>query len=72
MSATTSILLRMAITLAVLLSVAPLLVWVERRLLGRFQLRYGPNRVGPLGILQTVADLGKLLSKEIILPESPD
>ena len=37
------------------------LTWVERRLIGRFQVRLGPNRVGPIGLLQPIADLGKLL-----------
>jgi NADH-quinone oxidoreductase subunit H len=45
-----------------------MLTWVERRLIGRFQARYGPNRVGPMGLLQPIADLGKLLRKENILP----
>ena len=42
---------------------ALLLVWVERRLLGFWQDRLGPNRVGPFGIMQMVADLVKLLTK---------
>ena len=44
------------------------LTWVERRLIGRFQVRLGPNRVGPIGLLQPIADLGKLLHKESIIP----
>ena len=44
--------------------VLPLLTVLERKLIGRFQHRYGPNRVGPFGILQPLADVGKLLSKE--------
>ena len=45
-----------------------LMTWIERRLIGRFQVRYGPNRVGPGGVLQPIADLGKLLRKESIDP----
>ena len=40
-----------------------IMTWVERRLIGRFQQRLGPNRVGPAGLLQPIADLGKLLRK---------
>ena len=46
------------------LSSVPLILWLERKLLGRFQARYGPNRVGPYGLLQPLADVVKLLSKE--------
>jgi NADH-quinone oxidoreductase subunit H len=38
-----------------------IMTWFERRLIGRFQVRYGPNRVGPAGLLQPIADLGQLL-----------
>jgi NADH-quinone oxidoreductase subunit H len=72
MSPTVTILLRMAITLSVLLLVGPLLVWVERRVLARFQLRRGPNRVGPFGILQAVADAIKLFTKEDWVPPFAD
>ena len=72
MSSVADILLRMAVTLAALMVFGPLLVWVERRLLGRFQLRLGPNRVGPFGLLQTVADAIKLLTKEDWIPPFAD
>jgi NADH-quinone oxidoreductase subunit H len=54
------------------LSLAGLLVWVERRLLAWFQERYGPNRVGPFGLLQTVADTIKLIWKEDWVPPFAD
>jgi NADH-quinone oxidoreductase subunit H len=43
---------------------------VERKLIGRMQLRYGPNRAGPRGILQPIADLVKLIRKEAFYPSS--
>ena len=44
----------------VLFNLVPITLLAERKLLGRFQHRYGPNRVGPFGILQPIADIGKL------------
>ncbi|MDX6546089.1 MAG: NADH-quinone oxidoreductase subunit, partial [Gaiellales bacterium] len=44
------------------------MTWFERRLIGRFQVRHGPNRVGPFGLLQPIADLGKLIQKESLIP----
>jgi NADH-quinone oxidoreductase subunit H len=43
---------------------------VERKLIGRMQLRYGPNRAGPRGILQPIADLVKLIRKEAFYPSN--
>ncbi|MFB3910246.1 MAG: NADH-quinone oxidoreductase subunit NuoH [Candidatus Eisenbacteria bacterium] len=58
--------------LAVLLSIAAGLIWYERRLLARFQDRLGPNRVGPFGLLQPLADVLKLLAKEDWVPPFAD
>jgi len=49
-----------------------LFVYLERRVVGRFQIRLGPNRAGPQGILQPVADVVKLLFKEDIIPARGD
>ncbi len=48
------------------------LVWVERKVVGRFQDRFGPNRLGPFGLIQPFADIIKLLIKEDILPVGAD
>jgi NADH-quinone oxidoreductase subunit H len=54
----------------VIFSIVPLLTVIERKVLGRFQARYGPNRVGPYGLLQPAADAVKLLSKEGFRPNN--
>ncbi len=51
-----------------ILQIVPLVLLMERKLLGRFQARLGPNRVGPFGLLQPLADVLKLLSKEQSTP----
>ena len=53
-------------------TIAPLLIWVERRLLALWQDRYGPNRVGPFGLLQVVADMIKIFTKEDWIPPFAD
>lgn len=58
--------------LFVVLNLAALLIWVERRLLALWQDRYGPNRVGPFGLLQPLADAIKLFVKEDWIPPFAD
>ncbi len=50
--------------------IVPVLTWVERKLIGRFQHRYGPNRVGPVGLLQPLADIVKLAGKQQFRPDA--
>jgi NADH-quinone oxidoreductase subunit H len=56
------------IILVLLIPIGAMLVWVERRMIGIWQDRLGPNRVGPMGILQSLADLLKILGKEDWVP----
>ena len=72
MSETTRALLNVFGVLLGVLTIAGGLVWFERRLLAVFQERYGPNRVGPFGLLQTVADTIKLIWKEDWVPPFAD
>ena len=61
--------------LGVLAVVGPtllMLIWVERKVIARFQQRYGPNRVGPKGLVQPVADALKLVLKEELRPRAAD
>lgn len=65
-------LLEITIIIALLIPMAAMLVWVERRVIGIWQDRHGPNRVGPFGILQSLADLLKILGKEDWIPPFSD
>ena len=60
------------ILILILLTGFAYLSYVERKLVGRFQLRYGPNLAGPFGLLQPLADAAKLLFKEEIVPRHVD
>lgn len=64
--------IKLVIVLALLFFMAAYLVLVERKLLARFQIRYGPNRAGSFGILQPLADGLKLLFKEDTVPGGAD
>src|ERR1700754_3032230 len=56
----------------VVFNLVPIALVADRKVLGRFQHRYGPNRVGPFGALQPIADIGKLLFKEQFRPKTAD
>ncbi len=61
-------LLKIAIVVGALLNVTPIMVWVERRGSALIQDRVGPNRVGPFGLFQSLADAAKFFLKEDIIP----
>lgn len=65
-------LFEITIIIALLIPIAAMLVWVERRMIGIWQDRHGPNRVGPFGVLQSFADLLKILGKEDWIPPFSD
>ena len=66
------LIIKLGIVLISLLLVAAYLVLVERKLLARLQIRYGPNRAGKFGLLQPFADTIKMITKEDIVPEAAD
>lgn len=72
MNQTTLSILSIILVLAGAMSVAAGLIWLERRLLGLWQDRYGPNRVGPFGLLQVLADMIKIFTKEDWIPPFAD
>ena len=64
--------IKIGVMLGALLLAASYLVWLERKLLARLQIRLGPNRAGIFGLLQPIADAVKLLTKEDIIPAQAD
>ncbi|MGY6215566.1 NADH-quinone oxidoreductase subunit NuoH [Methylolobus aquaticus] len=64
--------LNIGLILGAVIATAAVLIWVERRLLAVWQDRLGPNRLGPLGLLQVAADMIKILSKEDWVPPFAD
>jgi NADH:ubiquinone oxidoreductase subunit H len=59
---------KLAIVFTALMSAVPFMTWVERRVCGWIQDRHGPNRVGPWGLLQPLADGIKFIFKEDVVP----
>jgi NADH-quinone oxidoreductase subunit H len=57
---------------SICMTLGAVITWVERKIVARFQDRLGPNRVGPYGILQPIADGLKLLTKETVTPDGAD
>jgi NADH-quinone oxidoreductase subunit H len=64
--------LKMAVWLGLLMSVAPVMLWVERRACALIQDRPGPNRLGPFGLFQGIADAVKFMFKETFAPSGAD
>jgi NADH-quinone oxidoreductase subunit H len=62
--------LKSLVIFGVVFNLVPIALLADRKILGRFQHRYGPNRVGPFGVLQAVADIGKLVFKQQFRPRT--
>jgi len=56
----------------IVFNLVPIALVADRKVLGRFQHRYGPNRVGPFGAMQPIADIGKLIFKEQFRPRTAE
>jgi NADH-quinone oxidoreductase subunit H len=67
--ATWILVLKSLVIFAVIFAIVPVLTVIERKVLGRFQQRYGPNRIGPFGLMQPLADAIKLIGKEGFTPQ---
>ena len=67
-----TVLLKVVIAFALLLVAVMLMIWFERKLIAKMQNRIGPNKAGPWGILQTLADGIKLFFKEDLVPDRSD
>ncbi len=72
MAALTIIVIKVLVAFGALLLIAAYMSWMERRVFALVQVRYGPNRVGPAGLLQPIADGIKLMFKETIVPSQAD
>ncbi len=66
------VLLKVVVVFVFLLLTTMFMIWAERRVIGRMQNRPGPNRAGPFGLLQPIADALKLPLKEDIIPTTAD
>ncbi len=72
MAALVIILIKVLVAFGALLLMAAYMSWMERRVFALVQVRYGPNRVGPFGLLQPIADGIKLMFKETVVPSQAD
>ncbi|MEQ1500837.1 MAG: complex I subunit 1 family protein [Myxococcota bacterium] len=63
---------KVGVVLGIIFTLGPLLIHAERRVSAFIQGRLGPNRLGPFGLLQPVADIVKLIMKEVIIPQNTD
>ncbi|MFP6869273.1 MAG: NADH-quinone oxidoreductase subunit NuoH [Nitrospinota bacterium] len=66
------VIVKIAVAFGSLILIAAYMTWMERRVFALVQVRYGPNRVGPAGLLQPIADGIKLMFKETIIPMQAD